>query len=1046
MSGITSSVGLVTGIPIEDTVNQLMQIAARPRDLLVSRTKALKEEQSAVNALSTRVLGFQFALNKLKSTSLFQSRTATSNNTAALTAAIPTGTTPPVGALQVRPVRTASSQQLISQRFEDLDGAFGSGSLSLRIGGFVDRGVSLDDLNGGDGVQRGKIKITDRSGEAATIDLTYARTVDDVLEAINENGDIAVTAVIDGDAIRLVDGSGGSGNLIVAEVSGGTTAADLGLAGINAAANEATGGDVYELFAGLRLSRLNDGNGVELTGAGVDDIDVTFSDGTEVAIDLGDASTLSDVLEAINAADPTRLSAAISGDGNRLELTDLTGGSGDFEVANAVTGSAATELGIAGSTAGATITGGRLVSGLGGTLLSRLGGGAGLGTLGVIDVTDRNGGADSIDLSSAETLDDLLDLINASTADVQASYNDARNGIVITDTSGGSGNLTIANGDANNSADALGIAVDDAVDSTDSGSLGKQTLSRATRLSSLNNGQGVKLGDIRLTDTEGRSATADLNTEGAEAKTIGDVIDAINELSIGVEARINDTGDGILIVDTVGGTGSLKVVDRQGDVAETLNLTGVATTQDIDSVATKVINGTVTSTVDLSDLSQSEDSVLLSSLNGGAGISLGDVRITDSNGVTIAIDFNGAYSGVSTIGDVIDAINERAEAKDAQNPSGFSVRARLNDNGTGIYLEDTGGGSSDLLVEDANGTTAKSLKLTGTVQTDSDGNQFVNGSGLFASVSNTGTGLQALADRLNNLDAGITATTIFDGIGYRLSLTVDDAGDANELLIDAVGADFQFTEIAKAQDALLLYGDGGVPGAGVLVSSPDNTFENSIGGLNLTVAGASEKPVSVTVATSDKALTDAVQGVVDAYNALRSDLDQLTDFDETAQTTGLLFGTREALITDQRLSRTLTDRYFGLGDLQSLEQLGVSVDDEGKLSLNKTKLKEAFAADPEAIREFFNNEQRGFLAKATEVIDGLVDADRGAFGARFDALQATIDANELRIERYAASLELQQNRLFLQFTQLETIVSKLQANQTALANLQIIPPLTAASN
>ena len=52
----------------------------------------------------------------------------------------------------------------------------------------------MRELNGGAGVQRGKIRITDRSGAVATIDLSFARTVDDVLQAINSNEDISVTA------------------------------------------------------------------------------------------------------------------------------------------------------------------------------------------------------------------------------------------------------------------------------------------------------------------------------------------------------------------------------------------------------------------------------------------------------------------------------------------------------------------------------------------------------------------------------------------------------------------------------------------------------------------------------------------------------------------------------------------------------------------------------------------------------------------------------------------------------------------------------------
>ena len=63
------------------------------------------------------------------------------------------------------------------------------------------------------------------------------------------------------------------------------------------------------------------------------------------------------------------------------------------------------------------------------------------------------------------------------------------------------GDLTIANADASETAEALGIAVDDAVESVNSGALGRQSLSRATLLSSLNGGKGVTLGDVRFTDS-----------------------------------------------------------------------------------------------------------------------------------------------------------------------------------------------------------------------------------------------------------------------------------------------------------------------------------------------------------------------------------------------------------------------------------------------------------------------------------------------------------------------------------------------------------------
>ncbi|MBX3425005.1 MAG: flagellar filament capping protein FliD [Pirellulales bacterium] len=1038
MSRITSSIGLITGIPIEDTVNQLMQLAARPRDLLVSRNKSIQDEQTAVNTLSTRLLGFQFAINKLKSTTVYSSRTVTSSNKDALSAAVPSGTTPPAGTVVVRPVRTASSQQLLSQRFESLDASLSTGSLSLRMGGFVNKGAALEVLNGGAGVPAGKIKITDRSGASATIDLTYAQSVDDVLVAINQNAEIGIQASVVGDSFRLTDVSGGSGNLIVAEVAGGSTAAGLGLAGINTAASVATGGDVFRLYDSFRLAQLNDGNGVDFNAAGIADVEIAHRNGTTTAVDLSGAATIKDVLDKLNAAGGGKVAATIASDGNRLQLVDLTTGGGTFAVANGTAGRAATDLGLDAAASGGTIAGKRIVSGLADSLLSRLGGGAGLGSLGTLQITDRGGAVATVNLASAETLSDVLELINASSASVTAAVNEARNGIVVVDESGGSGSLTIASGDATNAAEKLGIAFDAAAGSTDGGSLNRQIVSRATLLSSLNSGKGVKFGDVRITDTAGVSRVADFNTVGSEPKTLGDVIDVINALDNGVEARINDTGDGIVLVDTARGSGKLAAVDVGGDIGKTLGLTRPSKVVSIDGVDTQVVDGSATRSIDLTNLGSTADSVLLSSLNSGAGIALGDVRIDDSNGKSIYLDLNGGDAGISTVGDLINLINQRAEAT-----TGFSVRAKLNAAGTGILLEDDGGGSQTIKAVDLNSTTAADLKLTGSV-VRSGGKQQLAGNGLFPAVASAGDGLSALAKRINELGLGVTAGTLFDGVGYRLSLTVDASGSANELLVDALGTGFKFTENSRAQDALLAFGEGNVLGSGVLLSSSTNSFKNSIGGLDLTIAAGSDKPVTLTVASSDSSLVSTVQEVVDAYNSLRSDLGELTSFDASSLTTGLLFGTREAIAVDQLVSRVLTDRFFGVGNFQALEQLGLSVGQDGKMELNRTRLQNAFAEDPAGVEQFFTNADRGFITKLNAQIDRLIDSKNGAFGARFDALQSKVDANLLRIDQLASQLDRQRERLLLQFAQLESIIARMQSNQQALENLQIIPPLTSS--
>ncbi len=113
MSSIQSSIGLITGIPIIDTVDQLMGIAGRPRDLLISRNQTLEAEQLAINTLSTRLLGFQFDADKLNTESLFDSRKASSSNKSLLTASIESESTPAAGNYLFTPIRTATNHQYV---------------------------------------------------------------------------------------------------------------------------------------------------------------------------------------------------------------------------------------------------------------------------------------------------------------------------------------------------------------------------------------------------------------------------------------------------------------------------------------------------------------------------------------------------------------------------------------------------------------------------------------------------------------------------------------------------------------------------------------------------------------------------------------------------------------------------------------------------------------------------------------------------------------------------------------------------------------------
>ena len=915
MGTIQSDIGLVTGMNIGDTVTKLMALAAKPKDLLVQRQTDVKSEQTALTALTAQLASIQYIAKNLGKADLFHKQAVTSSNPATLTATV--SGSPALGNYQFTPLAMVQSQQWLASGVANDTEALGGGAVTFRFGAQVEQGAELSWLNGGTGLQRGKIRITDHSGASAEIDLSNARTMDDVLSAINTNTAINVSAVADGDHLRLVDNTGlSTGSLKVQEV-GGHTAASLGLDQINTSASTADGKDVLRLFSDLGLDALNDNNGVQFNTA-LSDIQYTLRDGTTGEIDLSpiipggsqvDADkTVGDVLDRINKAAAGKLRADISSDGSRLVVTDLTSGSKTFSLQAINDSKALADLGLDSSATDGVVTGRRVLGGLKTVLLSTLGGGKGLGTLGDLQLTDRSGASATVDLSHAETLQDVTDAISAAGLGISARVNAASNGIELVDTTGQSAsNLIVASTD--DTAENLGIAVNANVDRINSGDLHLQVISENTRLDQLNGGQGIARGSFTIVDSAGNRTTVNLANDNIH--TVGDVLHEINRLASGVHAEINATGDGIAIQDLKNGTGKLTVQEGSSTTAADLHLLRDATSVTTGGQTSQVIDGTTTQTIQLA-----------------AGDTLDDLR-----------------------------------------------------------------------------------------------------------------------DKINQASAGASAVILNDGSyrPYRLALTSQAAGAAGNLVVDMSGVGLTMQETARGQDALLAIGSGGA--GSILLSSSSNTFSDALPGVSLAVQQASGSPVTVNVANSDTNLVANVKTMVDDYNKFRSSLTDQMAFNADTNTTSVLTGNGAALRLDQDLGYFFSGQFFGAGSIQSLAEIGISVQQDGTLQFDQSKLEDKYAADPQGVEKFFTTDQFGFAKKFDQLLEQLSGAgDNSLLTARLKALDDKSTDYQSRIDAMTAALAKQQDRLYNQFYQMEIAISKIQSSMSTVSSLAYIGPTSTTSS
>jgi flagellar hook-associated protein 2 len=676
MGQVQAGVGLVSGMNITGMVTALMAINQEPVTQLQNTVTTLQSEQTALTALNAQLTALQGTTDSLGQVSLFQDQTFQSSDPTALTATATASGTPANGTYEFTPLQTASSAQWISNGLASATATLGAGSLSFRYGATVQRSAPLSELDGGQGLTPGEIRITDRSGESAVIDLSAAQNIDDVVNDINSAQGIQVTASVQGDHLLLTDDTGitsGSNSLQVQEVGNGTTAAALGLAGVAADGSTLTGNDVVQLTAATPLADLNDGNGVELSTVSAD-IGYTLANGNTGEIDLTPSSgaqpmTLGDILNEINAADPGKLVAQIGADGKSIEVTDTTSGSDTFELTSQAGSNALADLGLSNVTpattdSGTTIAGRDLLGGLNSVLLSSLNGGQGYGTLGALSITDRSDNTATVNLSGAQTLQDVITAINSAGIGVSAAVNQAGDGIEITDTTGKTtGNLIIANADSSDAATKLGIAVNSAVSSVNSGNMNLKVISANTELSTLNGGAGVALGTFTITDSDGNKGTVNLAQTGIN--TVGDVIRAINRLGIKVHASLNSTGDGIVIEDTANNaSGDLSVQEGSSTTAADLHLLGGTKTVG----GTQEVNGATTTTIPVTSTDTLQSLVTkINKAGGGLTASIFNDGSADSNRLELSSSQTGAAGQMMIDTSALSALSlsQTVQAQDA---------------------------------------------------------------------------------------------------------------------------------------------------------------------------------------------------------------------------------------------------------------------------------------------------------------------------------------------------------------------------------------------
>ena len=675
-------------------------------------------------------------------------------------------------------------------------------------------------------------------------------------------------------------------------------------------------------------------------------------------------------------------------------------------------GTSATELGILGSVSSNTVTGTTINTIGRDTALSQINDGRGirLATTGNDFTVTGTTGTYSFNLGAAKTIGQIIDQINNATAgNVSAGINSDGNGLKLTDANGGT--VTVAALTDSKAAADLGIL------GSASGTLSGGAIIAplgTVLVSSLKGGAGLSLGTIGVLNRLGTSSSIDLSG----AKTVADILDTINSANAGIKASINQSGSGLQIVDTSGGTNQLKIFNVSGTSSDDLGIRGTfeSTTPIVDggNLHRQYISG----------------NTLLRDINGGKGVAPGKFTVTASDGNSSDIDLTtGNYV---TVGDILTAINSRS----------LGVTASINSNGNGIQLIDTKGGGAQLKVENKTGTSATDLNILGTATA-----QKIDGAFEKTIVVDANDTLNTVATKINTLGFAVTAAVIndgSDGTPYRLSLNSQNTGLAGRFVFNAGTTKLATQNLVQAQSAAVFIG-GSNSVRPLLVTSNSNQITNVIKGVTVNLTNTSKTPVTLSVTRDSTGITKQLQSFTDGFNAISIKLKELTAYDKDTNKAGLLLGDGTAQTIERELYNLVNGVVKNAGRYSSFSSLGIRIGDNAQLVFDSAKFNSVFATDSSAVQSLFTLTKTGLGAQITTSVTKLTDPVNGAITVETKAIDTQNLQFQDRVKQLNDLLSAKKTRLQKQFANMESVLSGLQSQQAALGSLSSLSSINSSN-
>lgn len=301
-----------------------------------------------------------------------------------------------------------------------------------------------------------------------------------------------------------------------------------------------------------------------------------------------------------------------------------------------------------------------------------------------------------------------------------------------------------------------------------------------------------------------------------------------------------------------------------------------------------------------------------------------------------------------------------------------------------------------------------------------------------------GDTLEEVVAKVNASGAKVDASIVNDGqssymqivaheSGFDTDGTADQAIRLDQTYTGASGQELNLTQFQQAENAEVVID-------GLNVTSRTNSLGDVLPGVTIDLVAQGSSSFNV---EKDKAGTiENLQAFVDTFNEIATLIDEELDIDGEQTRDRSLSGESSVRTLQSELAAAVGHDIEGLENatFSSLSEIGITRDDDGKLSLDTGDLEDAIDSNIVAVGQLFTV-AKGLSSRLSLVVDDYTDSDTGIFTGRKEALTKSQDFIDERIERYEVRIEKRQEIMEQKFLQMELAMSQMQQQAGALASL-----------